>query len=98
MPEQLSSAGDHAFNRVDDPVSFITEVMKDRTLNLYDRMVAARHLVEISATIPYRNIFDQMKLTRADIEALAATIARWERGVVRGVRFDGRDLDCEGHG
>jgi hypothetical protein len=80
---------DRAFDRPDiGPVDFMTECMRDRTLSIGERMLAARHLAELFSLIPHRNIFDQMAISPADIECLAQTIKRWTREVVVNHRRD----------
>jgi hypothetical protein len=91
---------DHAYDRPDiGPVDFMVEVMRDRTLTIYDRMHAARHLIELCHHIPAHNLFNSMNLTREDIEALAKTIERWTHEIVVNDRRDREfDMEVKGHG
>jgi hypothetical protein len=87
----------HAYDRADiGPIDFLVEVMRDKTENMYHRMQAARHLHEAISEKPMSNIFDQMKLTREDIECLARTIQRWQHENIVN-RRDFNHMQVKGH-
>jgi hypothetical protein len=88
---------DHAYNRPDiGPYDFLTEVMRDKTENMYHRMQAAQFLHNLLTEKPLLTIFDKMTITRKDIEELARTIQRWEHeNIVKGRDFN--DMQVKGY-
>jgi hypothetical protein len=71
--------------------------MRDKTENMHHRMQAAQYLhnIYINGKFP-DTVFDQMKITRKDIEELARTIQRWQHeNIVNGRDFN--DMQVKGH-